>query len=86
MPWSNDKYLKTCMDDDAALQFDIDEDLDTLDFNAEINNNIENKLVSNEGQQSIKYYENKLKESESKIEELVELVDKLRYFRLSIIV
>ncbi len=56
---------------------DIEEDLDVLDIQSQEkltdkNNNENNNLV-------ISSYEKKLKESEAKIEELVDVVSKLRY-------
>ncbi len=102
VPWNNEKYLKTSVEDDGALQFgknlfcfffklnvyewinlfihlfkDIEEDLDVLDIQSQEkltdkNNNENNNLV-------ISSYEKKLKESEAKIEELVDVVSKLRY-------
>ena len=56
---------------------DIEEDLDVLDIQSQEkltdkNNNDNNNLV-------ISSYEKKLKESEAKIDELVDVVSKLRY-------
>lgn len=57
---------------------DVEEDLDTLELKqSEINNNVCMSELSNENDQ-IRYYKNKLQESESKVEELVEVVGKLR--------
>lgn len=53
---------------------DIEEDLDTLELQCDENNNVkkaENDLV--------RKYKNKLNESEAKVEELAEMVTKLRY-------
>ncbi|CAF0811547.1 unnamed protein product [Brachionus calyciflorus] len=76
LPWVNDSFMKTILEDDPALQFDVEEDLDLLDFGTEINNN-ETKQVS-ELQNIKKMYQNTIKEKDSKIEELMELVNKLR--------
>lgn len=57
---------------------DVEEDLDTLELKqSEINNNVCMSELGNENDQ-IRYYKNKLQESESKVEELVEVVGKLR--------
>ena len=77
VPWSNDEFMKTAIDDDPALQFDIEEDLDLLDLKQEINNN-ETKAHS-EVKVISKMYENTIKEKDAKIEELLEVVSKLRY-------
>lgn len=74
MPWDCDKYMKTSVEDDAALQFDIEEDLDTLELKFDENNNV-NKKVEND---LVRQYKNKFHESNSKVEELTEIVGKLR--------
>ena len=52
---------------------DIDEDLEILESDTVDNNN-------NDSFNLIKSYENKLKASESKIEELVDIVENLRWY------
>lgn len=54
---------------------DVDEDLDLLDLKPEINNNQNDKKNEND---QIRFYKSKLEESESKVEELVDIVGKLR--------
>lgn len=54
---------------------DIDEDLHILELNDESSNQNENFKIVN-------MYENKLKTSESRIEELSEMVQKLRFVKL----
>lgn len=75
MPWSNDKFMKTVVEDDAALQFDVEEDLDTLEIEFDQNNNV--KKAENE---TMRLYKKKIAESESKVGELTEMVKKLRWF------
>jgi hypothetical protein len=75
--------LKTVIPNDTALQFDIEEDLDILDLKQIKNNEINNNLTktnddSSSNNDTIRHYKNKLKQSESKVEELVEIVAKLR--------
>jgi len=52
-----------------------------LEFNVEINNNnSSNEKCSNKTENdAIRFYKNKLTEAESKVEELTEIVGKLRY-------
>lgn len=69
--------MKTVVEDDPVLQFDIEEDLDLLDSFFEINNNCQNDC--NQMETNMKKYEKIIKEKNSKIEELEEMVDKLRY-------
>ena len=65
----------------AFINIDIEEDLDILEFNVEINNNnSSNEKCSNKTENdAIRFYKNKLTEAESKVEELTEIVGKLRY-------
>lgn len=76
-PWNDDEYMKTIVEDDPALQFDVEEDLDLLDSAYEINNNIGSE--STEMHSVLKKYEKIIKEKDNKIEELIEMVDKFRY-------
>lgn len=69
--------MKTIVEDDPALQFDVEEDLDLLDSAYEINNNIGSE--STEIHSVLKKYEKIIKEKDNKIEELIEMVDKFRY-------
>jgi hypothetical protein len=57
------------------FSIDIEEDLDTLEIQFDQNNNL--KKSEND---KIRQYKNKLVESESRVEELTEMVKKLRYF------
>ena len=57
------------------FSIDIEEDLDTLEIQFDQNNNL--KKSEND---KIRHYKNKLVESESRVEELTEMVKKLRYF------
>ncbi len=67
--------MKTSIEDDAALQIDIEEDLDVLElFSSDENNNLQLKAE----QDLIRHYKNKLNESNAKIDELTEVVGKLR--------
>jgi hypothetical protein len=68
-PWNDDEYFKTVIEDDPLLQFDVDEDLDTLDLSDEA----EDKTF-----EIVRFYEGKLKNADAKIENLNELVSKLR--------
>ena len=53
---------------------DVEEDLDLLDLTAAVN-----KVDGVNNETEIKFYKNKLNEANSKVEELEELVGKLRY-------
>ena len=55
--------MKTAIEDDPALQFDIEEDLDILDLKQEINNN-ETKQLS-EVKVISRMYENTIKEKDA---------------------
>lgn len=77
LPWNCDVFMKTVVEDDPALQFDIEEDLDLLDSIFEINNS--NQKDSNEMETIIKKYEREIKNKNSKIEELVDMVEKFRF-------
>jgi len=70
-PWSDDEYFKTVIEDDPLLQFDVEEDLDTLDLSDE---------VEDETFEIVRFYEGKLKNADAKIENLNELVSKLRTY------
>ncbi len=56
---------------------DVEEDLDLLDFRPEINNN--NQEASKNESEELRFYKNKYRESQARVEELVEVTDKLRY-------
>lgn len=73
LPWNDDCFMKTVVEDDPALQFDIEEDLDTL----ELKPSSEPKCDKTETD-LVNYYKKKLNESETKVEELVDVVTKLR--------
>ena len=64
--------MKTSVEDDPALQFDVEEDLEILEL-TEINNNL-----IQPADDSVKHLQKKLRESEAKVEELEEIVAKLR--------
>jgi hypothetical protein len=72
IPWADEIYLKTSIEDDPALQFDVEEDLEILEL-AEINNNL-----IKPADDSVKNVQKKLREYEAKVEELEEIVFKLR--------
>ncbi len=72
-PWNADEYMNTIVEDDAALQFDVEEDLDTLDLKCDGEN-----MARKEENDLVRCYKNKLAESEAKVEKLSEVVAKLR--------
>ncbi len=72
-PWNADKYMNTVIEDDAALQFDVEEDLDTLELKCDVNN-----VARMEENDLVRGYRNRLAESEAKVEQLTDVVAKLR--------
>lgn len=80
-PWADDCYMKTVIENDAALQFDVEEDLDLLESKLNTTNGTNGHANgSSHENESVRVYKAKLKESQAKIEELTEIVEKLRAF------
>jgi type I protein arginine methyltransferase len=73
LPWHSDEYYRTVIEDDPLLQFDVEEDLNSL-----IDNDQNNNISSSDN--LIKMYENKLKEASNKIAGLCNLVQELRHY------
>jgi hypothetical protein len=61
----------------GLIKKDVEEDLDLLDFKPEINNN-NNQEGSKNDNEELRFYKNKYRESQARVEELVMVTDKLR--------
>lgn len=73
LPWDSDEYYRTVIEDDPLLQFDVEEELNSV-----IDNDQNNNKASSDN--LIKMYENKLKEANNKIAGLCNLVQDLRHY------